>query len=59
MRIERIERLVITFEEARTLDDLYSKLNNLETEDYNINNTRANLLEAISDFLDVCSDKLD
>ena len=59
MRVEKIERIVLTVDENKVLEELWQKINNLDIEDYDLNEIRRKLQGAIGSFLDNCSEDVD
>ena len=56
MRVEKIERIVLTVDEVDTLNELWQKIKDLEIEDEDLDETCKNLQGAISEFLGVVED---
>ena len=53
MRVERIERIILTVDEAEALNELWQKINGLEIENDDLEGVCENLLSAITEFLGV------
>ena len=51
MRVERTERIILTVEEANTLNELWQKINSLEIKDDVLDEICENLQDAITEFL--------
>ena len=53
MRVKKIEQIVLTVEEANTLNELWKKIKDLEVEDLDLDEICKGLQNAITEFLGV------
>lgn len=56
MRVKKIERIILTVDEANTLNELWEKINSLEIEDDDLDEICKNLQGAITEFLGTITD---
>ena len=56
MRVQKIEQIILTENEIKTLNELWRKIRDLEIEDDNLDEICANLRGAITEFLGVVED---